>query len=332
LWASLDAAFTDPHGFDRTAKAHGTRLDRAARLRCQAYLHQARQYYGAISGLAPAAKPLLAYYFALNLTKAYLTVVDPPTTVPPLKHGLSQVPQTGARYSFKRERFRVQAQGVFRLLAERTGMGHCWSPGYELALHELTPYLPEAYSLYADAYAKSPSLVPLNDVELLFGEGRTAWLRLVVDRAVLRQRDLSAVGLLAACRVLSDRFVLVSTGSTATHCYELKDPHTYGHRRVEVLPALARAFDECLLASDRSFPGSRRFAVLSLRPQLLSHEAVTFGVLHHLSNLVRYRPNDAERLLGGQHAWLLNSWVDRASEGFLLNLASRITREEHLLA
>ncbi len=71
--------------------------------------------------------------------------------------------------------------------------------------------------------------------------------------------------------------------------------------------------------------------MLSTRTQLLSHEAVTFGVLHHLSNIVRYRPGDAEKLLLSQHSWLLTSWVDRAVESMLLNLATRITGEEHVL-
>ena len=39
------------------------------------------------------------------------------------------------------------------------------------------------------------------------------------------------------------------------------------------------------------------------RPKLLSHEAVTFAVLHHMSNLVRYRPSDGEKLLGSTGGW-----------------------------
>ena len=71
--------------------------------------------------------------------------------------------------------------------------------------------------------------------------------------------------------------------------------------------------------------------MLSQRVQLLSHEAVTFAVLHHLSNMVRYRPRHVERLRGTQYFWLFTSWVDRASENLLLALASRITGEEHVV-
>ncbi len=126
LWASVEAAFTEPRGFERLEKLHGIRLDKQGRLRSRAFLNQARQYYGAIANLEPVAKPLLAYYFALNMAKAFLTVVDPAVTVgAALQHGLQQDYHSGPNYSFKRERFKVQGRGVFRLLAERTGMRHC---------------------------------------------------------------------------------------------------------------------------------------------------------------------------------------------------------------
>jgi hypothetical protein len=324
---------TEPHGFERLEKRHGTKLDKQARLRARAFLNQARQYYGAIAEIEPVAKPLLGYYFALNLTKVFLTVSDPPSTSSgSLQHGLAQAYRPGVNYSFKRERFKIQRRGVFRLLAERTGMKHCWAANYEMGLHELMPYLPDAYSLYADTYGQAPRLLPVEGVQLLFGSGKTAWLRVDVSRAVLQQRQISAARLLDQARVFGSRFTFVHSGDDeGTNSYELSTPVIYGQKRSEVLQILSQTFDECLLGCDRSFPGARRFLVLSRQSQLLSHEAITFAVLHHLSNVVRYRPGDAERILVSPHAWLLTSWVDRAVEGMLLNLATRITREEHVL-
>lgn len=332
LWASLESSFTDPHGFDRLENTHGSTIDRRARLRARAYLNQARQYYRAISELEPVAKPLPAYYFALNLTKAFLTIVDPATTATSLMHGLSNVPATGTNYSFQRERMRIQPRGVFRLLAERTGMGHCWGSNYQLSLADLMPYLPEAVHLYADAYGTAPRLLPVEDVRVLFDPAaKEAWLRIDISKAVMQQRRITTTSLAREARIIGDRFRFVHTKDDRVHSLELTTPLTYPHRKSDVLEALVGLFDECLIACDRSFPGARRYVVLSTRTQLLSHEAVTFAVLHHLSNMVRYRPNDAEHILLTRHAWLLTSWVDRASEGLLLNLASRVTREEHIV-
>lgn len=157
LWAAVDGAVTAPNGFKRLEKMHGVHLDTKAQARAQAFINQARQYYGAIATLEPVAKPLVVYYLALNLTKAFLTVTSPQSTKKSvMRHGLGQDYQEGVNYSFKRERFKVAADGAFRLLAEATGMQHCWANGYRLSLHELMPYLPDGYAAYADANAEAP--------------------------------------------------------------------------------------------------------------------------------------------------------------------------------
>jgi hypothetical protein len=331
LWASLETALSDPHGFGRLERIHTVKLAKGARLRARAFLNQARQYYGPIAGVEPVAKPLLGYYFALNLVKAFLTTVDPETTAQRLGHGLRQSFNLLKNYSFKRECLRVEKKGVFRLLATRTGSGHCWDAEYEIGLHELLPYLPDGYALYADSYEKYAQLLPIEDVGFLFGEGKKAWLRVEVSRGTLQQRAINPQDLLMAARIFGSRFKLV-TSEEETASYESVACFRYGKRRSEVLDDLCGEFDRTLIACDRSFPGTQRFIVLSPLPRLLSHEAVTFAVLHHLSSMVRYRPDAAERLLRSRHAWLLTSWVDRACESFLLNIASRITREEHVIA
>ena len=332
LWATLETAISEPHGFERLERHLHATLDKWARLRARAYLNQARQYYLAVGRLAPVAKPLAGYYFALNLTKTYLTVVEPALTKPSIMHhGLGQAFEHGSRYSFKRERFKIAAKGAFRLLAERTGMRHCWAKDYSIGLSELLPFLPEAYELYADSNDEAPSLLPIAATKALFGAGRRAWLRMEVDPHVLRQRNLRPERLLRTARIFGDRFRLVSTDEP-TYSYESLDAYTYGKMRSEVVGDLSALYDSTLIGSDRSYPGPRQFLVLADRPRLLSHEAVAFAVLHHLSNVVRYRPADAERILTTRNAWLLTTWVDRACENFLLNLATRITGQDHVIA
>jgi hypothetical protein len=75
---------------------------------------------------------------------------------------------------------------------------------------------------------------------------------------------------------------------------------------------LYEAYDALIIGRERGFPGGREYVTLSNRQTLLSHEAVTFSLLHHLSSMVRYRPMDAERLRGTKQFWLLASWVDRS--------------------
>ncbi|MFN8103948.1 MAG: YaaC family protein [Acidimicrobiia bacterium] len=331
LWATIETAISEPYGFERLEKLHRAKLDKWARLRARAYLNQARQYHNALEGLAPVAKPLLGYYFALNLTKVFLTVVQPDLTKSSIMlHGLGQAYERGSRYSFKRERFKIASKGAFPLLAKHTGMKYCWPKDYTIGLSELLPYLPDAHDLFADSNDEAPRLLPVVATRALFGKQREAWLRVEVEEHVLRQRNLRPERLLNVARIFGDRFRLVTTAER-TYSFESKDSFKYGKMRSEVIPALCNLYDDTLIASDRSFAGPRQFIALSDRPQLLSHEAIAFAVLHHLSNIVRYRPADAERILTTRNAWLLTTWVDRGCENLLLNLSTRITGQDHVV-
>lgn len=92
LWAGVEALTVEGEGRDRLARKLGARLDQRAHGRFAAFVRQARQYYTAVAPLDPVAKPLIAYYFALNLTNdtrlppqegicqwPIVTDVDPPS-------------------------------------------------------------------------------------------------------------------------------------------------------------------------------------------------------------------------------------------------------------
>ncbi len=250
LWATLETAISEPHGFERLQRQHHARMDRNARLRARAYLNQARQYYETVAGIAPVAKPLTGYYFALNLPKVFLTAVEPDLTKPAaIRHGLNQSFTGGRNYSFKREKFRIESSGVFRLLAERTGMGHCWAKDYMIGLNELLPYLPEGYELFAESNDQAPSLLPIKSTRALFGSGREAWLRIEIEPEVLHQRKLGAEALLVEARPFGDRFRLVTTDEP-TYSYESSDSFTYGKMRSEVISDLADLYDATLVATE----------------------------------------------------------------------------------
>jgi hypothetical protein len=102
-----------------------------------------------------------------------------------------------------------------------------------------------------------------------------------------------------------------------------------GARQRATWERFATDLDQALVGLDRSQMGGRWYVTLDDRDTLISYEAVTFLVMHHLSEMVRYRPHHADALLSSKYAWLLTTWVNRACENFLLTMASRITGEEH---
>jgi hypothetical protein len=50
--------------------------------------------------------------------------------------------------------------------------------------------------------------------------------------------------------------------------------------------------------------------------------------MHHLSNMVRYRPEQVSKLAANRWFFLFTTWVPRAMENFLLSVASRLLLEE----
>jgi len=329
LWAALEVLAVQDEGLDRLERIHDVSLDNEARRRYSAYIAQARQYFNSVAMVEPIAKPLLGYYFALNLTKAFLTAVDPDYTAGELQHGLTQDVDRKRRYYFQQEGFKIKQSGVFRLLAEETGQGFCYANNHRLQVAKLLPYLADGYDLYGDIADEAPKLLPIKDAFVLFG-GKKGWIRVEVDRNVLRQRAMRPESLLSRARIFGGRFRLVQT-ELDTASYETMTSYPYAIRRSDILDDLVLEFDNSLIANQRNVSGGRRYIVLSLRKDLLSHEAVTFALLHHLSNMVRYRPHDVERLRGSAYFWLFASWVDRGCENYLLAIASRITREEHVV-
>lgn len=333
LWASLDVAAT-PEGVKRIASAHGTSLDAAAGRRLSAYVAQARQYYRVLPSLEPSAKPLMAYYFALNLTKAYLTVRDPAFTATKVRHGASDAYKPAQRYRFTQEKLRIEAPGVLQKLATSTGMRFCWKQGEELQLSAMAAYLTEGADLYSDAFGTKPKLLPVSNTRILRSSApgqKDAWLAVDVSRLLLKERGLTARGALDAAKIFRDRFQLVhDQADTDTVTYESKKPVQFT-KASQALGPLRSEFDRALLLRNRSARGGLDHVVLSVRPKLLSMEALTFAVLLHLSNMVRYRPQQVEALRGSQYWWLFTSWVDRACENFLLSIASRISLEEHVI-
>lgn len=333
LWATLDLAASA----GRTALQDNSRppMDPSAVARLRAYVQQARQYYDAVAGADPAAKPLLAYYFMLNATKAFLTAYEPDSTEAlKLAHGAVDA-NSGITdpYSFAQETTQVFADGVLPRLAAATGRGYVWPHKMTIPLEQLIPYLVEGVDLYGSAFRKTPKLLPVRSAYVR-GDGarpnQRGWLRVEVDRLKLREYDVRPKALLERSAIFGAQYQLVRSPET--------DPVVVYESLVEVhftqmpkpLAELRTLFDRSLLLRDRS-QGAKDFIALSTQPELVSSEAVSFTVMLHLSNMVRYRPQHVNALRGTSYWWLFTSWVDRACENFLLSISSRISLEEHLI-
>ena len=333
LWAALRILKSPDVGLSRLRALHGSAIDNAAFRRISAYLTQAEAYYLSADAMSPESRPLVAYYFVLNLTKALLTCLQPSlTSSGRVLHGLSDAYERKQRYWFNQEQAKVSGSragstSAFRELALRTGGRFCYPPGDVLAIHKLAPYLSETADLFEEATAVPPKLVPIERIEVWTGGGRT-WLRTEVDRAELARRGLGPASLPSRARHFGSIFKHVNTPEP-TVSYESKEAWPYGGKQILLrFPELSNAFERSLIHLNRGTTGSRHLAIISERERLLSQEAVCFLVMHHLSNMVRYRPESVEKLGTQRWFFLFTLWVPRAMENFLLAVTSRILKEE----
>lgn len=333
LWSTMDIAAAS--GETARQRAGSPKLDAPAKARLKAYVHQARQYYEAVAQADPVAKPLLGYYFVLNAAKGYLTVVDPSSTAAVgQKHGLGEDnSRLVGTYDFGQEHLKVHRDGVFQSLARQTGRGYTWFPGvFQLA--RLLPYLAESTDLFSSSLGTKPALIPVEQIRVEAAgarPNREAWLSVDVSRNALKEAGLSPRQLLGSAAPFADLFDLVGAGSESTVTYQLKRTIQFA-QMPGPLPGLREAFDRSLFVRNRSLSVRRDSILTSQHVDLVSSEALTFAVMLHLSNLVRYRPHHVEELRGGSYWWLFTSWVDRACENFLLAISSRIALEEHLIS
>jgi hypothetical protein len=336
LWALLRTLKSSDAGLIRLKRLHGKAFDAKAFRRFAAFVSQAEIFYGSAETLAPESRPLVAYYAILNLAKAFLICADPALGELRMVHGLSDGFERKQNYWFIHEQAKVSgtsstSASVFRELAVRTGAGFCYPVSTTLPIEKLAPYLAETADLYEDAVAKPPKLVALQSVRT-FTDGSRCWLRAEALRSELSRRGLGPASLTGRAARFGTVFRHVKTDES-TASYESIAAHAYGGKKILVrFPQLTQAFQGSLVHLNRGSAGARLLVVISDRTDLLSQEAVSFLVMLHLSNMVRYRPEEVAKLMATKWQFLFTDWVPRATENFLLALTSRIIGEEVQIA
>jgi YaaC-like Protein len=336
LWAPLDIAATAQgrKALWDTSTIAGPGSDGRTLDRFSAYLTQARSFYFAAEGMDIRSRPLTGYYALLNLSKAWLTLVHPAATAAAkVLHGASDefTLASGQYYTWSKERLALHTSGVLPEIARRTGHGHTVAQKSVVALDDLLPYLCEAFEELEES-AATPRLMPLASVAVHKGEAddngtpKTAlWLRAEVEPGALSARNTSPSTLPTRARHFGSVFGHRQSVEV-THSYE-SAPVFSGPNVAYALPGVRNAFEESMIFVNRGAGAHRYFAVLTA-DDLLSQEAISFAVMHHLSNMVRYRPEQVDRLAVSARSWLLSTWVPRALENALLTYSTRILERE----
>jgi hypothetical protein len=334
IWAALEIAGT-PSGRKRVWGQHqGKGSNEPALRRFSAYLGQAQTFYTAAQGMDVLSRPLSGYYALLNLAKAWLTLADPKTTESKLVHGASDAYKAKQRYRFSQEALRTYNIGVLREIGSRSGACYAYQSNETISISALCAYLCESHEEYENSIGNYPKVLPIQDLSVLRGkvlhkakETGALWLRAEIDRGLLKARKLNSKSLPEEAWHFSQAFEHVASDNADTLSFESK-PILYGRNTTHAFAGLGLAYESSLIHTNRTGGSVRYFLILSKRQKLMSQEAVAFGVMLHLSNMVRYRPEQLEKLAGERWSWLLSTWVPRALENALLTYGTRIVGTE----
>lgn len=294
------------------------------------YITQARSFYFAAASIDARSRPLPAYYSLLNLAKAWLTLVDATVTAGKVTHGASDSFQAAGTYSFAQEKFRFHTAGVLAEIAKRTGVKHVLTGGTDTPIEPLLPTLCEGLDYVSTAAPGSASLIPLRDLRVRQGyltpdDGTTGclWLLAYLDRGSITPAEL-----LPRAPAFASVFDHITTDVPDCYAFESRTAHQYGVNPAPKVPSVLADVSTALIFIDRTSARRRYFALASSNSRELSQEARTFAVLHHLSNMVRYRPECVDLMAAGEWSWLLSTWVPRALENAVLGYSARILGRE----
>jgi len=312
----------------------------------QAFVRQAKSYYGSAKALHYRSSSLLYYYSFLNLVKAYLLLSDPQRimgrTTQSVTHGLSYRTST-SNTDFQLEIIRV-CQGIFPMFYEaQTSNVISTTRNSTLNITSLLSYPSDiAYQYQLVGYGNHNILLslaaivtnrPQNQSWTIIGIPAMAslnnflnthvnFLNTFQEIQVVNKNMLVPIYNIGAPELAQFRFFQEVTTIPMLGNSGIITPHSHIQKIINALSPYFSAhyfddnydFDLVLPYQDASNP----------TPIPMNEALAIYAVMFYLSSLVRYRPNYLEALLNHKPAWLIENFVNSTPEVFLRMMVSKI--------
>lgn len=315
----------------------------AARPSALAFAEQSEAYYSAaLSGTAPAAKPVLIYYAFLNLAKALilhegrLAQLDENS-----QHGLSERLRPGGRElhdafleaypSTVAPRRRINIFDEFLAVIS----GNPLPRKTDRPLLKLLPQVLAGHRLWAEAANEPERFLAFQ--KICFREDRPnrhMWLEFYIFADEIDRLGLSHRELLHRSRLngtLREVACAQQVEGRRLVCFEQSAPLTYRGRADDIPQLIANVQDRLWQAVTTQPPyrkyyaypfplGANEFAL----PQLLALYAIAF----YLSSITRYRPHHFDRISDSDFGPFIEAFLNDQPAQYLYLMASRFARQE----
>jgi len=314
----------------------------------QAFVRQAKSYYGSAKTLHYRSSSLLYYYSFLNLAKAYLLLIQPQGIMGQrVHHGLIYDPST-PNTDFQLEIIRVR-QGIFPMFYEaQTSNVISTTTNLSLNIAKLLSYPTEISSqYYLTGYGGRNILSSLaaaagdrsnNQVWTILGIPAEAslndFLRLHVHllntyQEVQINKDLLALVFgMSVPELYSFRFFQEITATQTIDSSGFIDQVVY---RQKIMNDLSPYISSHYFDDNRDFDLVIPYTdTINPMPIPITEALAIYAVMFYLSSLVRYRPDYLEALLNTKPAWLIENFVNSTPETFLRIMVCKIIGTDYI--
>ncbi len=230
-------------------------------------------------------------------------------------------------------------KGVFPLFASLLDrdFSSVWSAGksHSLSLQVLLynlPFVHRAYQLtYSTRKTKVEEMFLLLQVgsspEYIKGSDGKAYLRILLDPNHFPAYVTSIPNNIMD--TISDRFALIGGRGFALRSVEGAKWNSNGSVSSDLRDMMNRQRkDYCYIRSSSRIWYLRRLTSTTQECLQLNTMTINMAIMHRLSEIVRYKPEQLQRLLQAEENWLLHEYMSLALDQFLDELAAEITHKD----
>lgn len=278
---------------------------------------QAQTFYEASKKLPMESKPLVAYYCLMNAAKALISLRKNNDPLVNISHGVSSQRSTSKK-PLERE-INLLGGGVLAALADCIGDS---KQKEKFKVSDLLRNLPTIHRTYSVTHNNSPELfIPIHNIRFdLNRDQNKGYILYSIDEAYSHGNILRQIS--SVFERTNDDGVLFRSKKRFDW-----DIHTPIQQRLEELSSYHRKIRKhfyYIKGNEASwYIKKEKLAGVINRTPLI----ITYAIMHWLSELVRYDPEDLQSLLSGKYNWLITEFVETCFAQFIDEICCEITGE-----
>ena len=288
------------------------------------YWQQAKHFFLASENLPQNSKPLTSYYCCLNAAKALLCING--ISVSNISHGITQDRhnQTISK-SLEQAEVIFLGQGVLFELSKYFNEEACKQT---LNIKDLLYNIPCIHRTFTITYPNHSELfIPINNIKFIREDStQKAWIQFDIDSGFQNSKILKSIPTsfkrtniecsTYTFRKENSRFKWNIHSDIKARLTALSSYHNKVRKDIHYIYGQTK-----LWYIKKKLPNNRH---------VINRNSITliFAVMHWMSELVRYNPEQFEKYMNSKQNWLLHEFIEKALHHFVDEISCEITHQD----